>query len=250
MIGVIKRNEMVMDFLQRDKYVNLNTLNYLDYNKDADVYVFDGDITNGVIVGHTDRNFFFLATESHDFLNQFWEIVPIGHKFFSGAPKPAADILRQGKVVVWQSPCKVYVCKSMPPIYGDSTRAVESLSVDDAEEVDKYYTYRSDDSVHEIRESIKTMDSACIRIDGQLASWCLVHAEDGSMGPLYTKEEYRGFGLAKTVSLRLMQKLFAKNLMPYVHIVEDNFSSLSLVTKLEGMEYSHDCVWFGMDKTI
>ena len=92
------------------------------------------------------------------------------------------------------------------------------------------------------------MDSSCVRIEGELAAWCLVHSDDGTLGPLFTKEKFRRQGLAELVSADLINKLVAKDIIPYLHIVEDNDPSLRLITKLEGMRHTHDCLWFGVVK--
>ena len=248
MVQIVKKNDEIIKHLQEDRRVNLNVLSYLTHKEDADVYIYGDDVSNGVIVGPPGQNFFFLATYNKDFLNEFWESLPAGHKMFSGAPKPAFDILAEGKEPVWQTLCKTLIYDGVSQIAG-SPFITESLAAKDAQEVDDYYTYRSEGSIDRILESIEKMDSSCIRLDGRLASWCLVHAEDGSLGPLYTKKEFRGRGLGEAVAARLMKLLVAKNMTPYVQIAEDNIASLALVKKLGGMEYSHDCMWFGLNKT-
>ena len=256
MIQIVKQNNEIIQYLQRDRCVNLNVLSYLAYNKDADVYIYGDNIENGIITSSASWRFHFLATYNRDFLKAFWEFLPAGHKMFSGVAKPIADIMIEGKEPVWQSPCKVFIYKGGAQIVENtSDYLIEPLTVNDAEEVDKYYTYRSEGSVKRLRESIEKMDSACIRLglDDCLASWCLVHAEDGSLGPLYTKEEFRGKGMGEALAVHLIKKLVTKNMTPYAQIADDNAPSLALIKKLEdkgiGMGFSHDCVWFGLDKS-
>jgi len=250
MIQVVKQNDSIVKYLQKDRRVNLNVLSYLAYNMDADVYIYNDNAENGVIVGTGQWSFFFAATQNEEFLNAFWEFLPAGHKMFSGASRPVFDIMTATRKPVWQMPCKTFIYDGVTPI-PDATSSfiLETLTADDAEEIDKYYTYRSEGSVNRLRESIEKRDSTCIRIDGQLASWCLVHAEDGSLGPLYTKEEFRGRGLAEAATAHLMKQLVAKNMTPYAQIAEDNAPSLALMAKFGGMEYSHTCVWFGLEKS-
>jgi len=104
-----------------------------------------------------------------------------------------------------------YVLTGEPEHIETSEYNVGSLTLEDAEEIDEYYNFRSDYSLQSFRENITLRDSTCVRIDGELAAWCCVHAEDNSMGPLFTKEAYRGRGLALIVSLRLMEKLTLAN---------------------------------------
>ena len=247
MINKTSANDDVKNFLIRDKIVNLNILNFLESNKTAVVLTYGDDIENGVIAANEEMGLFFLATHNADFLRQFWDLFGDADMFFSGVPQSIADIFLADKTPEWTSPCKVYaLLGDFAPIAADYPHEV--LRPDDAPEVDRYYTYRWEESEAEIRRCIEKFDSACIRIDGELAAWCLIHEGDGSMGPLYTKEQYRRRGLAEIVTSRLVEKLIAKGLQPYVHIVESNDASVALAEKYSGFVYTHDCVWFGMKK--
>jgi len=237
----------IIKYLQKDRCINLNALSYLKY--DADVYIYNDDIENGVVIGAQRQNFFFLATCNKGFLDEFWKYLTAGHKMFSGVPKSIADVMLAGREPVWHSPCKVFIHNGTPIFEPSPDFIIERLTLDDAEEVDEYYTYKSDSSINRIRESIGKADSVCIRIDGTLAAWCLVHMEDGSLGPLYTKAEFRGRGLAEAVATRLMRQLADKDMPIYVQIADDNVASLALIKKIDGLEFSHDCVWFGLDKS-
>ena len=248
MITITMQNKAAIEYLERDKYTNLNTLGFLSNSDEAEIYLYNGGTENGVIVGDKEQDFFFLNTHDTGFLREFWEIIPPGHKCFSGVQEPIARIFMADKKAVWQNPCKVFALKGEFKRPEDTLYTVESLTLADAEEVDRYYTYRSEESLDRIRENIARFDSTCIRVNGQLASWSTVHTEDRSMGPLYTKEEYRGQGMAEAVSSRLMEKLIAKHIIPYVQIIKHNNASLHLAGRLKGLEYSHDCIWFGIDK--
>jgi len=247
MIKITKEKDAAKAYLERDKYINLNILGYLRNFKDADIYLYNGDIESGIIVGDEERDFFYLSTRDPDFLAEFWGTLPPGHKCFSGVNKSVAEIFQEGKEVVWQNPCKVYAHKGEFERVFDSRYEAESVVLADAEEIDKYYTFRSEDSIYGIRESIVRYDSSCIRVDGEIASWCLTH-DDTSMGPLYTKEQYRESHMAWVVTSFLMDKLIAKGIIPFVQILDNNNISLDMAGKIKGMEYTHDCAWFGVEK--
>jgi GNAT superfamily N-acetyltransferase len=256
MIQIIKQNDEIIKYLQGDRRVNFNVLSYLTCDKEANVFIYGGNIENGIIAGNASSRLHFIATYNRDFLKAYWKLLPAGHKIFSGVPKPIADIFIEDKEPVWQSLCKVFIYDGITQFAESASDfAIEPLTADDAEEVDKYYTYRSKSSIRRLRESIEKMDSACIRLDldGRPAycpaSWCLVHAEDGSLGPLYTKEEFRGKGMGKALAVHLAKKLISKNMTPYAQIADDNALSLALIKKLGGMDFSHDCLWFGLDKS-
>ena len=248
MITKTRAEDQVVKFLEVGKHTNLNMLNYLRYDRNADVYLYGSGIKNGVIIGNAEQDFFFASTECPSFIDEFWALLPSGHKVFSGVPMPAVRIFEQRHSFVWGSRCNVYVFTGEFEAVENPKYKSEALTLEDAEEVNRHYTYKSETSIDYMRESILTNESSCIRVNGELASWCMVHPEDGSMGPLYTKEQFRGLGLAKIITSRLIKKLLAKEIIPYVQIVSDNAASLNLIKDFEAMKYSHDCSWFGIDK--
>ena len=248
MISIGKQTQAVKEYLERDYYSNLNALCYLKNFGDADVYLYNDDIENGLIVGDEEQDFFYLCTYDPGFLGEFWGMLPPGHKCFSGVPKPIADVFFKDKRIVWDNPCKGYALKGEYVPVVNARYVEDTLTAADAEEVNEYYTFKSEDSLEHIRESITQRDSSCVRIGGRLAAWCAVHPEDSSMGPLFTKEEFRGLGLAALVTSRLMWKLIAKNCLPYMQILEDNNVSIHVADKISGMAYTHDCIWFGVNK--
>ena len=248
LITKISADDQIIKFLEAEKHINLNMRNYLSYDQNAEVYLYDGDIKNGVIAGNAGQDFFFASTECLNFIDEFWALLPGGHKVFSGVPAPTARVFEQRHNFVWQSYCNVYVFTGEFEEFENPEYKAEALTLEDAEEVNHYYTYKSEVSLKYICENILTMDSSCIRVNGELAAWCMVHAEDGSMGPLYTKEEFRRLGLAKIITSRMINKLLAKEIIPYVQIVSSNAASLNLIKGFEAMRYSHDCSWFGIDK--
>ena len=248
MISISKQNEAVIGYLERGKYQSLNALYYLRNFSGADVYLYNGDIENGVIVGAEEQDFFYLNTYDPGFMREFWETLPPGHKCFSGVPRLIADVFMKDTGAEWTTPGRSYALRGEYRRVDDARYADDRLILSDAEEVNEYYTYKSEDSLDRIRQCIMLRDSSCVRIDGRLAAWCAVHLEDSSMGPLYTKGEYRGLGLAALVTSRLMEKLIAKNYLPYMQIVEDNDTSMHVADKISGIAYTHDSIWFGVEK--
>ena len=249
-ITITKQNSEIIKFLQKNENINTNILGCLRNNADADVMLFDNNLDNGIIVRAEVYygDLFFIATDNEDFLGQFWAGLPRGHAEFSGVYQPFADLFLRDKEVLWSSPCKTFVFNGDTVPFADCPYPDEALQQEDAEEVDEYYTYKHDHSLLQFRKDIACQPSSCIRINGVLASWCLVHSQDGSMGPLYTKEEFRGQGLGKITGSRLMAKVLAEGQKPFLQISQSNDAALDLVEKMGGMAYSHDCMWFGIEK--
>jgi len=251
MIKIIDKNDEIVQYLQSSGYPQLNALNALETYPDWIVYIYDNDITEGVIISNPDQNFFYLATTKRQFLDEFWASLNAGEKEFSGVPANIVEIFLRDKSAFWESHCKCYAyCTSISdnfmPVISD-IYTVEPLAITDAEVVDEFYTFRGDWSLEAHRESISKRDSSCVRIDDELACWCLVH-DDGSMGPIYTKEKFRRRGLAELVYSDLAGKLIKKGKAPYFQVNTDNNTSLTLAAKNPAIKYTHDCLWFGVIK--
>lgn len=230
-------------YLEKDFYPNLNARNYLANVAGAKIYAYGGRAEHGVIVA---GERVFLATRSAEFMADWWDAQPGGFYFFVGVPTDIAELFLRGKRAEFRSPCEVYALKGEPPV--PDGRPCESLLPEDAEEVDLHYTYRHEGSLETLRGDIMSQESACVRIGGELAAWCMVHGDDGSLGPLYTKEKFRRQGLGERVSADVVRKQKARGRIPFAHIVEGNAPSLALAGKFAGMERTHSCIWFGVEK--
>ena len=247
MIKQVAVSEQILDFLKQDLYVNLGILHFIETNSDANIIIYKNDIKNGVIA-FEDNGWSLVATENREFLKAFLESEHTGNKLFAGVPRKFAEVMLSLKAPLWKNVCKVYVFEGEFTPMKSEKHTAEPLLLSDIEEVNEHYTYRGEWSLEELKSSVKKFDSSCVRIDGELAAWCLLHETDGSMGPLYTKEKFRRMGLAELVTYDLLEKLIAKGAIPNVQIVEDNTKSLGLASKMNEMKYSHDCVWFGYEE--
>jgi len=245
MIKQVTKSERMLDFLRQNLYVNLSILHFIENHGDAKILAYGGDVKNGIIA-FEDDGWCLIATENREFLKAFLESSQYtGNKLFSSVPRNSAEIIFSLNEPLWKNPCKVYVFEGDFTPMKSEKHPVKQLLPSDVIEVNEYYTYSGEWSLEELRKCIEEHDSSCIRIDGELAAWCLIHDTDGSLGPLYTKEKFRRMGLAELVTYDLMEKMTAKGKIPSAQIVENNTKSLNLVAKIKGMTYSHDCVWFG-----
>jgi GNAT superfamily N-acetyltransferase len=94
-----------------------------------------------------------------------------------------------------------------------------------------------------IRWRITAGPSAAIRRSGRLVAWGATHA-DGSMAMLRVMEEYRGQGLARSITHVLARRVLAWGLQPFLHINRKNQASINLC---EGMGFVRHgtYAWFG-----
>jgi len=249
-------NPQLIKYLQKNEDLNRNTLNYLTHDPNAEVYFLDENFDKGAIIGNKEKNFFSFATRDINFIEAFWDTLPPGEKVFSAVPKDIALSFIAGKETTFTSHVKVFVLKDVvkfekfaKTVEDSSQYDDDVLHEEDATEVDMHYTLLDDEhSLPYIRGCILLKDSSCIRVNGELVAWCLVHSDDNALGPLYVKEAFRRSDFAKLVSVRVMKKVLAKGITPYWHVVETNNASISLTNKIDGMEFTHDATWFGLNK--
>jgi len=246
MIGATPYSDAVKAYLMQNFYVNSNLLSYLEYDKAAKIYVFGNNMDDGIIICNAEHDTIYINTRNKEFINRVFDQLPKGRISLPAVPQDIVDILLRDKNVVYNNPCLTFAYKYhvMPQFKYDYV--TEPLLLSDAAEVNEWYTYKSEESLAAIQESIATRESSCIKLDGKLASWCLVHAEDNSIGPLFTKSEYLRRGMGKAVAADLIEKLLAAKILPLAHIVKTNVNAISLFENL-GFEKTHDCAWLGIE---
>ncbi|MCL2168454.1 MAG: GNAT family N-acetyltransferase [Defluviitaleaceae bacterium] len=251
MIKRIKQGIAVVEQLRRGGVVNMNVLNYLEYEPNADILVFNDDLSRGLIVKFPDEEGYFVATNDGEFLSQFWSELDAGDKFFVCVPRLAAEVLislSQGKTI-WKSPCKTFIYdpEGQWNIVDDGKFPEAEMTLDDVLVVDEFYTYQNEGSAELFKKAVDAGYYSCVKADGEPVAWLLTHVEDGSLGPLYVKESHRGHKLGELVTSRLVKKLVKKGKTPFLHIVETNTAALGMLQKLP-FKYTHDVVWFGLKK--
>lgn len=236
--------ERVKEFIEKDKIYNLNIKAVMENLKKYDVYVNDSENIKGVLLN---RGYFnHIYTENKGFIEDIKDnFIKKGEYGFSGVRADIAEEIKKGYNLDWENKCDLYY---YPNSSIDTSRIQgnpRSLTLENAKEVDYYYTYRGDFSLKEIENDISSRPSSCIYEGNDLASWVLVH-NDNSMGIMFTKEEYRGRNYALYVSLDLTDKILKRGNIPYLHIVESNNMSPGLAVKT-GFEKYGKVSWFGIE---
>ncbi|CAM9145246.1 unnamed protein product [Phaeothamnion confervicola] len=80
------------------------------------------------------------------------------------------------------------------------------LTADDAPIVNDHWRFKKSGSLEMTEAMIARGPTVGARVDGQLASWCLVYHDLNALGMLFTRKEWRGRGLAKAVVIRLLRE--------------------------------------------
>jgi len=244
MIRVIP-DHRVFEFLNKNEIINLNIKGIILNNPDAEVYVDDENDINGVLVRKGFHHS--LYTEREDILDRFLGEISEGTDYigFSGVYRPLAEMILKRFRQVWRNPCDIYY---LPPERFDpglKKHPTQPLRLEDAEIVDRFYTFRGEGSLDQIKKDIMLRHSSAVFVNGEPVSWVLTH-DDNSMGIMYTREEYRRHGYAVDVTIDLAGKIIGSGHIPFVQILESNDQSPGLALKC-GFVKAGKCDWFGVE---
>lgn len=244
-IMLIKADNMnkVLSYLNENPIINLNIIGIIENEPEAEVYVDNSENPTGVLVRY--NYFHFMYTESDSFIDeviaQFFK--DPGWYGFSGLYKPIADKLRPRFENQWESCCDIYYLPKERLDKSLINNIPENIRLQDAETVDKFYTYRNDESLGEIKKDILYRPSSAIYVNNEPVCWVLVH-HDNSMGIMYTREEFRNRGYAVDVTLDLASKIIDMGKQPFLQINTANNMSPGLALKCGFKKYER-CDWFG-----
>lgn len=238
-----KKSKAIIDFLQKDLIVNLSILGILENRPDAKVYVDNIDKPNGVLANIGYFNYLYSKDEAFieaaiDSFNK------PGEYGFSSLEKSIADKFMNKYDVVWKNPCKIYYYPEKSVDLSKIKNPVKSLDIKDAETVNSFYTFRPEEALEKIKDSILERPSSGVYTNDELVCWSLTHV-DNSFGIMYTKEEHRHKGYAIESTLNLISQHLNKGLLPYLLIENTNNMSPSLAKKC-GFVESVYVDWFGI----
>ncbi len=243
MIKRVNATDALMDFLNRNKVVNLNITGIIENEEDAEIYSDSEKEPHGVVVRNGYMNYIY--TEDDNFLDEALEtLFKEGFFGFSGLYRPLAEKIRKRYQVHWESRCALYYYPEKDIDLSNIKTPVSTIDIKDAETIDEFYTYRNEDSLEAIKKNIKNRDSSAIYVNDEIASWVLIH-EDNSMGIMYTKEKYRKLGYAVDVTFDLIAKILKSGKIPFLQINDYNNMSPGLAAKCGFIQHGY-ADWFGI----
>lgn len=243
MIIKTKPSKAIVEFLNKNKIVNLNIIGVIENEPEAEIYVDNEASPKIVLVRH--EYFNYIYTEEDELLEEMLEALFKDNFYgFSGVYRPLAEKMRNKYLVNWESRCTLYYLPKENLNLSLIKNPVKSIDLKDAEVVDEFYTYRHPGSIEEIKKDILNRPSSAVYVNDDIASWVLVH-KDNSMGIMYTKEEYRKKGYAVDASMDLASKIIDQGKIPFLQIVQSNTMSPGLATNCNFVKHGY-ADWFGI----
>lgn len=237
----------IYDFLNKNKLDSLNILGFLANNDDCEAWVNDGEI-NCTVVRQRGSDMFFINAYSFESVKEAVRDIFSREKsiVFSGVRKEVADMLSQladktNEDLLYDD-CYLYYYPEKSIDISDIPSNVGKIKSECAETLDYFYTYRSESSLEKIKHEIALRPTAATYLDGEIACWTLIH-EDGSMGAMFTKPQFRNKKLAVNTSRFLISEVLKSGNIPFVHIVDINEPSIRLAKKI-GLIFAYPVVWF------
>jgi len=167
-----------------------------------------------------------------------------GYLKFSSLSLDVQKAVERRRKLIRASPVGMFILekKDFRPVF--STHRVESLNPKDAKTLAENSPYDQGEEYALAR--ITNAPTAAIRIEGELASYIVVHA-NGSIGMLHTMDHFRGQGLARVVVSALVEAQFARGREAYCYIVEGNEAS-ERVFESVGFKRVMDVYWSAFER--
>jgi GNAT superfamily N-acetyltransferase len=199
---------------------------------------------------------------------------------FAATPMKFVPVVRRilakrGRKLNWVSPCFLYVLdlddeeipmtrhryptKSQPPnpnrsepqstqraqepggLVIDRKHRVGTLKPDDAKVIADHWPHGR--NVEYVRWRIASGPTCAIRRKRKLVAWAITHA-DGTMGILHVRGEYRGQGMARSITTALAERCLMAGLRPFLYVVKRNRASINLTGSMGFRRHGAYC-WFG-----
>ncbi len=242
----IENRKEIIDILNRGQFIPYNVIGILENTSNQGFF----DDETGTVWIENDY-FNYIYGDSRVLLNRISQLED-GFYGFSGVLGSLAESIYSEHLLHWFEPTERYVFKGDLETLEiqDELKQYKAVSIplEEAKGIDDRYEYQQEGSFERIQDAIQKRPTSAIYIDNEIASYVLVH-EDNSIGYMYTLEKYRQEGLGYIVTLDILRKMMAKNIVPFVEINRRNFKSQRLAQKT-GFVKDAFMPWFGIIKGI
>jgi len=198
-------------------------------------------------VGVSDRPWIYINTSDVDTLRALIKSTPNTYRNYAVIEDWMLPIIDPDHVRFRELVCERFYLPrtvSLPEIKFN----VLPLDIEDASIIQTSHAYGDYTDLDYVTSRIKNGHHAGLKINGELVAWVITH-DDGALGFLYVKPEYRGSGLGKDITTFIINAHRAENLPVYVHIEKDNKASMTLATKM-GFIHDRTVRWFTMPTSM
>lgn len=164
------------------------------------------------------------------------------HQWFSAIEGWMHPYLAEGRELVWDEPYYTFYVPGH--VTFPEQEPLPDIPLEHAATVAKYWTFEGDWTLPYIQSSIERGLSSMKFIDGQPVAWAAIQ-DDGALGFMHVRSEYRRHGYATEVTFDLIRKYREAGRVPFVHILRTNQASIELA-KSVGFELLKEIYWLGV----
>lgn len=230
----------VIEQLKKDSFRNINILNFIKNNRISSAESFDDSV---LVRGISDREWVYICCKNEQELNLIKSKLTEKDKNFGAIEEWMLPILTEGKEIAWELPTIQYY---LPDDITMPKPEIEDISLTpaDATTIFENSEYKEFLNIEYIESRIENDISVGIYENEKLVAWGLIQ-DDGAMGFLHVRPEYRRKGYGLQITLALIEKVRQAGKFPFACIVRDNVKSINLVKKLGFIEDKKKH-WFGL----
>jgi 8-oxo-dGTP diphosphatase len=159
---------------------------------------------------------------------------------FAATPARLIPAVKKARKMNWTALCYMYVLDPKRLVV-DRRHKIGFLRPADTPLVAKYWPHGK--SRRYVGWRIRVGPTCAVRRKGKLVAWALTHG-DGAMGMLHVLDEYRGQGMARSITTALAERITKRGLKPFLYIVKGNRASINLTESMGFTRYG-TYAWFG-----
>lgn len=234
----------IIDRLKQQSFIPYNVIGIIENTEDKISF----DESSGTI--WVEHGYFNYVSGNENRIREHLDSLEDGFYGFSAVEGNLAQAIYEGRFLHWCEPTERYVFRdeaiNFEDLLADCPYEIVSVTLDEAEGIDERYEYQQDGSLDRIKDAIINRPTAAIYLDGELASYVLVH-EDNSIGYMFTLEKHRHKSLGYWVTLDILRQMKANASLSFVEITMKNFKSQGLAKKTGFIKDAYT-PWFGIIK--
>lgn len=228
-----------IDFLARDIEGNIAYINFLENNPITELLRCGSSL---LFKGTSDWDWVYIMSENRDELLEMTGSLTDQDKNFALVQAWMLPLLARGRRINWQMASLRLQLPQGAALPQPGTTPVKLLPAH-ADAIYRLWPYAELTTLAYTRDRIARGHSAAIFHGDEPVAWAITH-DDGAIGFLFVREEYRGRGYARDVTVAVARQLQELGKPAFVHIEPDNHKSLSLARKL-GFAERGTVMWVG-----
>jgi len=205
-----KSLQKIIKSLEKDKFKNVNILNFIDNNTNISTELFGESV---LVRGTSDRDWIYISSSKENELQLIKSKLTEQDKNFGAIEEWMFPVLTEGKETEWELPTVQYYLPDDVEIAKPDIETT-SLSSENAIIIFENSEYKDFINIEYIQSRIQNDISVGVYEQGKLIAWGLIQ-DDGALGFLHVLPEIRREGYGLQVTLALIEKVREAGKSPF-----------------------------------